>query len=127
MLFGKRLKRDLSELRREIEKKDREIGRLNYKFESLDKHMSDLSDRVASQSRIIKNHVDGEITYKNVDGRIWDSGVYVLIYKDRDEYKFDGINLDDPLFKVLSNNLLEVHNKGVSYIFNLSNEKIIRY
>lgn len=128
MLFGKRLEKELKDLRNELEKKNEQIERLNSKFESLVKQSDDQLDMILSQSRIMNNHAEGLITYYNVGSSLW-STEYVYIYKDRQEYKFDGVNLNNPVITRLSENLLKVYDKDkdVAYIFDLSNEKIIKY
>lgn len=128
MLFGKRLEKELKDLRNELEKKNEQIERLNSKFESLVKQSDDQLDMILSQSRIMNNHAEGLITYYNVESSLWYTE-YVYIYKDRQEYKFDGVNLNNPVITRLSENLLKVYDKDkdVAYIFDLSNEKIIKY
>lgn len=129
MFYGKTLKRDLEELRKKVENKDREIERLRERLDSLSNQVDKLSDRVATLSRIMHNHVDGEITYKNVSSPYRLSNfslAYVYIYKDKQEYKFDGINLINPMFKALGENLLNVTSNGTSYIFDLSSENAIK-
>lgn len=79
--------------------RDRE-KELNDRFERNEKRISNLSDKIDTMERILRNYVPGKITGVNEFIHHWPAAYdSFYVYKDGKEFCFRGLSVIDPVFE----------------------------